>query len=215
MQNPSSRLYVFEGGDACGKQIQSKMLVNHFLREEKAAIYTDEPSVGEIGDLIRKSLDINGKHRNPKTLQIRFTADRADHVEDVIGPALEKGTIVVADRYWPSTIAYAIALGLDEETVESLLRLNLTFPKPNSVFILDLPPTVAVKRMQERGRPLDKHEEDVDLQRRVRSAYHQLQNRFGRANGWFIIDASGSKEDIHKKVLDAIDALEEPEKIGN
>jgi dTMP kinase len=193
-------LFVIEGGDGAGKRTQAELLQKALVAAGHDTIYTDEPSSGGLGDQIRKDLASTKEHLSPRTLQLLFTADRANHVEKVVEPALKSGTNVVADRYWPSTIAYSTALGTDRNDVELLLHANENmFPKPDKVFILALEPEVAVKRMQERGRAIDRHESDMKLQKGVQEAYKELAKRFGR--DWIVIDANRSVEEIHDEIM--------------
>ena len=198
------KLFVIEGCDGCGKQTQSRLLVDAINEMGKEAIYTDEPSAGGLGDKIRADLASSGKHLSARTLQILFTGDRSQHVEEVIAPALEKGVHVVADRYWPSTIAYGSALGMKKNEVEALIDINSEmFPKPDLVFVLDISPEVAAKRVQERGRPIDRHEKDTRLQTALRQTYLDLAKRFG--DGWHVIDAGRTKEEIHKEMMSFVE----------
>jgi dTMP kinase len=198
------KLFVIEGGDGCGKQTQSRLLVDAIKKMGAEAIYTDEPSAGGLGDRIRADLASTGTHLSARTLQILFTGDRSQHVEEVIEPALEKGMHVVADRYWPSTVAYGSALGMKKEEVEALININFgMFPKPDMVFILDLAPDTAAKRVQARGRQIDRHEKDMKLQTALRQTYKELAKRFG--DGWHVIDASRTKEEIHREIMSFVE----------
>ena len=195
------KVFVVDGADGAGKQTQSKLLVERLIREGYPAQYEEEPTSNGIGLQIKSDLAKRSEHLDPTTLQILFTADRSQHVHDTIAPGLASGTNFVLDRFWPSTISYADALGAPSEVVESLLQFNSNiFPRLDAVFLLSLPPEVAVKRMQARGRPIDRHESDMRFQIKVGNAYRRLYTRFRNSGQWHWIDANRPVEEISKEI---------------
>ncbi|HDN83378.1 MAG TPA: dTMP kinase [Candidatus Altiarchaeales archaeon] len=137
---------VLEGIDGSGKSTHSKLL-GDFLRERGYnVLLTSEPTNGKIGMLIREILA--GKEKvDPKTLALLFTADRYEHIEKEIEPALKENKIVISERYYHSTIAYQSAQGVEKEW---LFQLNRFAIKPDLVIVLDLKPEVALKRVKSR-----------------------------------------------------------------
>jgi dTMP kinase len=207
MAEKQGKLIVVGGGDGVGKQTQSKLLVEELLKRGEKVIYTEEPTQDGLGAQIKSDLNKSSNHLDARTLQFLFTADRSDHVARVIAPALREGIHVVADRYSESTIAYAMAFKLLRHEVEALLFANQTaFPKPDVVVILDLPLEAAARRVQSRGRTIDRHEKDPQLQLDVKAAYRALAERFRNSN-WHLVDASGTIEEVHRQIMGIVDAL--------
>jgi dTMP kinase len=132
---------VFEGIDGCGKSTHARLLAKWLTESGRQVVKTAEPTKGRIGSLIREVL--SGKEKaHPRTLALLFTADRAEHVEE-IRAALAAGKIVVCERYVYSTVAYQSAQGLDRGW---LMRLNDFAVKPDMVLFLDVNPGTGAGR---------------------------------------------------------------------
>jgi dTMP kinase len=156
-----------EGIDASGKSTQARWLVRNLRRRGFDAIYTTEPSKGEVGSFIRRYV-LQRKRRVPAVVEaLLFAVDRVDHLESRIEPALESGKIVVSDRYVYSSLAYQGAAGLDIGWIEQINRMAL---QPDLAIYIDVPPEVVVKRMRRRRTVM----ETLENQRRVREVYMQL-----------------------------------------
>src|SRR5436305_7685779 len=146
---PRGRLIVFEGGEASGKSTQAAQLAAHL-----GAVLTREPGGTDIGKRIRELvLDPGVSAMAPSTEALLMAADRAQHVTEVIDPALTVGRDVVTDRYVPSSLAYqGFGRGLD---VEQLWRLSTEFAgalHADLVVLLDVLPAVAAARLEGRDR---------------------------------------------------------------
>jgi dTMP kinase len=153
-----------EGLDGCGKTTQTKLLVRALRRKGYDAVYTSEPSRGKIGDFIKKRC-LLGKNRGSGIVEaLLFAADRFEHVEKEILPALNEGKLLVSDRYVYSSLAYQGATGLDLKWIQTInehaLRADL------SLFI-DVEPEIAMKRLKPRRSVM----ENLQNQRRVREVY--------------------------------------------
>jgi len=163
---PEGRLIVFEGGEASGKSTQAARLA-----ADLGAVLTHEPGGTEIGIRIREIvLDPAASAMAPATEALLMAADRAQHVAEVIRPALSSGKDVVTDRYIPSSLAYqGHGRGLD---VEELRRLSSAAgaPEPDLVIFLDVPASVAAERLHGRDR-LEAAGEDFHA--RVADGYRQ------------------------------------------
>lgn len=156
-----------EGIDASGKSTQARWLVRNLRRRGFDAIYTTEPSDGEIGKFIKRYV-LQRKRRIPAVVEaLLFAVDRIDHVESKIERALESGKIVVSDRYVYSSLAYQGAAGLDVGWIKQVNQMALT---PDLAIYIDVPPEVVVKRMKRRRSVM----ETLETQRRVREVYMQL-----------------------------------------
>jgi len=132
---------VLEGIDGCGKSTQAKLLYN-WLKKKHDVILTKEPTESKIGKFIREILS-GSISVDPKTLALLFTADRYEHLENEVIPALNSKKIVVCERYYFSTIAYQAAQGLEREWLENLNKFAL---KPDIALFIDVLPEIAVKR---------------------------------------------------------------------
>jgi dTMP kinase len=167
---------TFEGGDGSGKTTQTALLQRSLAADGHDVVATREPGGTPLGERVRKLL-LGGDSISPWAEAALFAAARAELVELVIRPALERGADVVCDRYVDSSLAYqGIARGLG---VDAVLKLNLTAVQgllPDRTFVLLLSPEEALRR---RGTPGDRLEhEGRALADRVDSAYRQLVERF-------------------------------------
>jgi dTMP kinase len=152
-----------EGLDGCGKTTQAKMLVRR-LRKSCDAIYTAEPSRGKIGRFIKKHY-LHGDKRSSGIVEaLLFAADRSEHVEKTVLPALKKGQIVVSDRYIYSSLAYQGATGLDLGWIK---RINEYAIRPNLAIFIDVQPETVVQRLK----PKKSVMENLETQRKVREVY--------------------------------------------
>ncbi|OGC04033.1 dTMP kinase [candidate division WOR-1 bacterium RIFOXYA12_FULL_43_27] len=139
-------LITFEGGEGSGKSTQIRLLEKYLAGLGKKVLSTAEPGGTELGYQLRKIL-LTGEKPDPLAELLLFAADRAEHVAKVIKPALEKGRIVLSDRYFDSTVAYQIGgRGLSVKTVEFLNQLASGGLKPDLTFLLDLPVEEGLKR---------------------------------------------------------------------
>ena len=194
-------LIVFEGIDGSGKTTQARRLFDELLRKgHNDAVLTAEPTDKGIGMIIRNDLKETGGNLDPRTLQLVFTADRSQHVSRIIEPRLAAGNIVICDRYYYSTAAYAYASGLN---MGEFLHVNeVLFPKPAVALIFDLPAEVAAERLEARNRKLERLE-NIELQKNVREGYKKLAKlsklRCGEVR---VVDAAASPDEVHKKVME-------------
>jgi dTMP kinase len=129
-------------------------------------------------------------------------ADRAQHLAEVITPALARGAIVVCDRYEPSTLAYqGVARGLGVENVEQLSAWATAGVEPDVVVVLDLPDEIAEARV---SADRDRFERaGADFHARVRAAYRDL----APERGWVLVDADGTPDEVANRVRAAVSAI--------
>lgn len=165
------KLIVFEGADGSGLSTQSKLLYKYLKKRGHAVVHTKEPTNGFIGRIIRNVLR-RKRRLGAETLQLLFCADRANHIESLIKPALRKNRIVICDRYALSTIAYG-ALKLDRKW---LITLNSKFVRPDLTILLDVPEKVCLKRIRKRG-ATELFEERERL-KKIRANYKKLKRGF-------------------------------------
>jgi dTMP kinase len=190
---------TFEGADGSGKSTQAELLCESLADEGREVVLTREPGGTELGERIRELL-LDGPAMAPLAEAALFAASRAEHVEQVIRPALERGAAVVCDRYIDSSLAYqGIARGLGADEV---LQLNLAVTRgllPDVTFLLLLAPVVAGGRWSEADR-LER--EGLAFQTRVDAAYRELAERFPERI--VTIDASAEPSAIAKEVRERL-----------
>ena len=193
---------VFEGVEGSGKTTQMKMLFDSLTKEGRGVTVTREPGGTPIAERIRHIvLDAAAKEMDPKTEALLYAAARAQHVVEVIRPALENGRIVLCDRFIDSSLAYqGIARGLGEEDI---LRLNIWGTDeslPDLVILLHIDPEVGLSRTK--GDPDRMEQEDIGFHRKVSEAYLHLARAF--PSRFTVIDAAGSTDEIHRQIKAAI-----------
>ncbi|HEY0399353.1 MAG TPA: dTMP kinase [Acidimicrobiia bacterium] len=192
---------VLEGGDACGKSTQGQILVARLRSLGREVVATREPGATPAGAKIR-ALVLGGGDLDPRAEALLIAADRAEHVAEVIRPALARGAVVVSDRYVPSSLAYqGVARGLGVEEVARLSEWATGGLDPDLVVVLDVDPAAAAGR---RAGPEDRMEREPDSFRvAVNEAYRDLAARFG----WRLLDGSASVEDVAEQVWAAVRPL--------
>ena len=142
----ASVLIVFEGIDGAGKTTQARHLASALARPGREILATKEPTDGPAGRRLRASA-AGSRPVCAEELAL-FVEDRRQHVAEVLTPALDRGAVVIVDRYYFSTAAYQGARGLDPAAI---LALHATFaPRPDRLFLLDVEPEVGVARVRRR-----------------------------------------------------------------
>jgi dTMP kinase len=181
-----------EGLDGCGKTTQAKLLVAK-LGKSHNAIYTAEPSCGKIGTFIRENC-LYGKRRLSSAVEaLLFAADRADHVEHEILPALNDGKVVVCDRYVYSSLAYQGATGLSLDWIE---RINAHALLPDFAIFLDVNPETAMQRLKPKRSVM----ENLETQQKVREIYLKFVGK-GELS---IVDGNKPKEKVAEALFTAV-----------
>ena len=151
---------TFEGIDGCGKSTQISRFEKTLKEKGIPSVVTREPGGTKIGQTIRKILlDLDNAHMAPLAELFLYAADRAQHVSEVINPALEAGKWVISDRYFDATTVYqGVVLGRHEKLIEQLNREATLGCKPDITFLLDCPAEVALQRRAKRGKKGDRFE---------------------------------------------------------
>ena len=161
--NEKGAFICIEGLDGCGKTTQAKLLVKR-MRKSHNAVYTAEPSHGKIGAFIRKSCLYGEKRLSSVVEALLFAADRLEHVENEVLPALNQGRLVVSDRYIYSSIAYQGAAGLSLEWIE---KINEHALRPDFAIFIDVDPKIVMQRLK----PNKSVMENLETQQKVREVY--------------------------------------------
>jgi dTMP kinase len=187
-----------EGLDGCGKTTQAKILVKTLKRMSYDAVYTAEPSRGHIGKFIKKFCLHDKKRISAVTEALLFAADRYEHVENEVMPALKKGKIVVSDRYVYSSLAYQGATGLDLKWIDAINRHAM---KPDLAIFIDVNPEIVIHRLK----PKKSVMENLETQRKVREVYM----RFVESGELAKIDGNKSRREVASAILGVVlDSLE-------
>lgn len=196
---------TLEGPEGSGKSSQIPALAE-FLREQGYQVYTTrEPGGTTIGDQIRAVLhDLENTSMHPRTEILLFLAARAQHVEEVIRPSLEKGTIVICDRYADSTLAYqGYGHGVDLDMLKKLLDFSTGGLYPDLTILLDIDVEKGLNRRKESGgewNRLDAY--TLAFHRRVREGYLTLVAN--EPQRWRIVDAAQSIENVQESLQQTI-----------
>ncbi len=200
-------LIVFEGLDGAGKSTLIELLKQHLKKTSTPLVLTREPGGTTLGDEIRQLLlRKDGEAPVSRAELFLYQAGRAQHVEKVIKPALEKNTWVLCDRYYASTVAFQCGgRELNRKMVDQLNEIAIDGVEPDLWVLLDLTTEEAAKRMQ--GRELDRFEsENRDFHERVRKSYLILAN--ASPQKWLVLDASFSPEKLFKTLISRLEELE-------
>ena len=191
---PKYKFVVFEGIDGCGKSTQARMLADFLAENSIPFILTQEPSDSEYGKKVRELL--SQKNPDPDKLLEYFVNDRKWHVDNEIKPFLDKGFIVICDRYYHSTFAYQSI----HHGIEKILNLHKGILKPDIVVIFDIPPEVALKRTN-----TNEYFEKLDFLKKVRENYKNLREILKDENIVYLDVKEKSVEEVFKEVLSVLE----------
>ncbi|MDP9453889.1 MAG: dTMP kinase [Actinomycetota bacterium] len=196
------RLVVLEGGEACGKSTQAGLLAPRL-----GAVLTREPGGTEIGERLRDLvLDPASAVLDARTEALLMAAARAQHVAEVVRPALAAGRDVVSDRFVGSSLAYqGYGRGLPVGDVAALSRFATAGVDPDVVVLLDLAPTQALARRDPRPDRLEAA--GADFHRRVAEGFAALAEVDAR---WVVVDAAGEPDAVAERVWAAVSARLRP-----
>ena len=203
----SGLFITFEGGDGTGKSTQVRLLTQWLAEQGRAVVTTREPGGTEVGTALR---DIVLHHRgeiDPRAEALLYAADRAQHIGTLVRPALERGDVVVQDRYIDSSFAYQGAgRVLDAAEIKRISLWATGDLIPNLTVLLDLPGDVARARLAGEKKTFDRLEnEHDDFHERVRAAFLQL--AADEPHRFLVVDASQDIDQIAHVIRDRVGAL--------
>jgi dTMP kinase len=195
------RMFVtFEGLDGSGKSTQSELLCARLATDGLEVVATREPGGTVLGEQLR-DLVLHGGHVSPWAEALIYAAARAQHVDEVIRPALERGSAVVCDRYLDSSVAYqGVGRGLG---LERVLDLNLTAVGgllPDHTFLLALEASAAGRRLRGEHDRLERESEGFHA--RAGEGYRELAARFPERI--VVLDATRPAEELAEEVYGAL-----------
>ena len=202
-----SGLFIsFEGIDGCGKSTQADLLRSYLESKGEQVELLREPGGTALSEQIREILlNPNNDKMDPSTELILLSASRAQLTREIIIPALERGNVVICDRYADSTLAYqGYGRGINLEWLEKLNEFATAGLKPDITLLVDLPVDEALNRMQSKS--FDRIEmEGIEFLDKVRSGYLELTDRFSKR--YFMIDGMETIEEMSKKIINKIEEI--------
>jgi len=198
---PRGKFISFEGIDGCGKTTQAERLVAALRQAAVPVIHTYEPGGTRLGRQLRHVL-LDARETAPTVRAeiLMFAADRAEHVETVIRPALAAGQVVVCDRFADSTRAYqGYGRQTSADVIEQSLQLATQGLEPDLTFLLDLPVEMAVERLRQRGSPVHRFEAaGLEFHHRVRAGFLALAEQYPTRIQ--VIDATRTPDEVHAAI---------------
>ena len=195
---------TFEGPDGCGKTTQMNLLANYFENIGKKVVLTREPGGKGLGEKVREILLNYEGDVSDRCESFLFLADRAQNIDIIVTPAVQKGEIVLCDRHIDSTVAYqGYGRCLDIKEINMLNNLATNGKKPDLTFVFDVDVETSMKRV---GKEKDRMESaGIDFHNRVRNGYLELAKQ--EPERIKVIDATKTIEEIHQKVVEIIKTL--------
>ncbi len=198
---------TFEGPDGSGKTTQIRLLTGWLRGQGYEVIVTREPGGTDIGDQIRDVLhDPDNIAMNARTEILLYSASRAQHVAQLVRPALAAGKIIVSDRYADSTLAYqGYGRGLHLETLMTITLFATDGLLPDLTLYLDITPEEGLRRRQLGGDEWNRLDaEALEFHQQVRDGYLELIKQEPRR--WVVIDAARSEEEVQAEIRAVIRA---------
>ena len=201
-----SKFITFEGGEGSGKSTVMKDVATRLTKEGYKLVLTREPGGTPIAEEIRNViLDKDNTKMDPRTEALLYAASRRQHLVEKIWPALDRGEIVLCDRYLDSSLAYqggARGLGVDE-----VLSINMFATEgeyPDLTLLFDLEPEEGLKRIEKnKGREVNRLDlEKLEFHKKVRDNFHALAKKY--STRYVVIDASKPLNEVENEVYKII-----------
>lgn len=192
---------TFEGIEGCGKSTQARRLAE---RLGGRALLTREPGGTAIGLAVRKVLlDPESRGMAPMTELLLYFADRAQHVAEVVRPALAQGLVVLCDRHVESSLAYqGYGRGLPLEAIRALAQLATGGLRPDTIVLFDVPVELGLARARKRGAQDRLEAELLEFHERVRAGYETLAAQ--EPERWLRVDGSGPADAVFESLWRAL-----------
>ncbi|WP_232828337.1 dTMP kinase [Kribbella monticola] len=199
---PTTGLFIaLEGGEGAGKSTQAALLVKWLEEQGQQVLLTREPGATDLGKTLRQIvLDPATGDISHRAEALLYAADKAEHVDSVIWPALKTGAVVITDRYVDSALAYqGSGRDLDLADVERVNRWATDDLRPNLTILLDLPPKSGLGRFAERDRI---EAQSADFHERVRAAFLEL--AAAEPQHYLVLDATLDREELALKIQERL-----------
>jgi dTMP kinase len=198
----AGRFIVFEGGEGSGKSTASAAIAERLRADGVDVIHTREPGGTRVGELVRGLLH---EKLTPWAELFAFLVARAQIVDEVIRPALDRGATVICDRFSPSTFAYQVhARGLDESVVRQANTAATGGLEPDLVVYLDIDPEAGLRRKHGEAEAIRTGLEGLEFHRKVRAGY--LAQAAADPARWLVVDGALSREDVVATVWTGLEA---------
>jgi len=199
-------LISFEGIEGSGKSTQVKLLAEYFRTKGHSVLETAEPGATKIGKKIRALLLEPQNHMDPLAELLLYYADRAQHVREVIYPALLRNTVVITDRFTDSTMAYqGHARGVDLSIIATLNEIVVPDMKPFLTLLLDLDVEKGLKRNRDAQKADRFEQETIDFHNSVRQGFHQIAGE--EPERVKVVDASQTEENVTADIIRIVEEL--------
>jgi dTMP kinase len=196
---------TFEGIDGSGKSTQMELCAKALEAAAHSVVITRNPGGTEFGLELRQILLHSTKPVYPLSELLLFIADRAQHMDELIFPALEAGKIILCDRHLDSTVAYqGYGRGLPLETIQELNQIAIQGQKPDLTLLFDGDPETLASRVNHRGQADRLEQEKADFHRRVREGYLTLAQQ--EPQRITVLDATQDIQALHQQVMGCITA---------
>lgn len=195
----SKGLFItFEGADGCGKTTQLMLLAKYLKAQGREVVVTREPGARGLGEKIREILLNYDGEVSSRAEAFMFLADRAQHIDVIVNPAIKSGKIVLCDRHTDSSVAYqGYGRRLDIDEIKRLNSIATNGKKPDMTLIFDIDVGTSMARV---GDTKDRMESaGIEFFNRVRNGYLEIAKQ--EPNRVKVLDASKSIEEIHKNVI--------------
>ena len=200
---------TFEGGEGCGKSTQIAALKARLEDMGKTVVQTREPGGTALGESVRNLLqyDDAGQGMSPEAELLLFAASRAQHVRELIVPAIAEGQIVLCDRFLDSTTVYqGVARAIDSKKVDTVNQFAIGDTMPDLTILIDLPPEIGLARVHARSDgKLDRMEnEAIEFFQAVRQGYLDL--AMSEPKRFLVLDGSQSVEELETQIWQKVEA---------
>ncbi len=192
---------TLEGGDGTGKSTQSALIGEWFAAQGREVVFTREPGGTDLGLELREIVLHSRGHIAPRAEALLYAADRAHHIATVVRPALERGAVVLQDRYIDSSVAYQGAgRVLDPSEVRDVSMWATENLVPDVTVLLDLDPTIGRERLDAANKRFDRLEaEALEFHTRVRESY--LAMAAAEPARFIVVDATLDREAIRDAIV--------------
>lgn len=200
-------LITFEGIEGCGKSTQVDLLFDYLVGKGTRVIKTREPGGTAYGEALRDVALRKNFEVSPLSELLTIMAIRAQHVEEIIAPALQDHAIVLCDRFVDASYAYqGYGRGIDLGIIETLNRLVTKGVRPILTVLIDCTPRLGLKRKAKNARSFDRfEEEDISFHRTIRDAYLKLAKADKKR--FFVVDGSDTIEEVHRVIREKVESL--------
>jgi len=203
---------TFEGGEGCGKSVQTALLADYLQQKGKKTLITKEPGGTQIGQKLRSILVEGDKEKLDCVAEmLLYYADRRIHLQSKILPALTERKWVISDRYADSTMAYqyyGYDCKIEKKLLEKMYKIVAGDFEPDLTIILDIPPEIGLSRSFKKAQNCDVKElrfesMDIKFHQNLRNGFLQIAKE--NPQRCVVIDAIGTPQEVHQKVLKVIE----------